>query len=57
MRLESTTENLVLGHQVSDIKVGIRYAVPNTLYSMSRTILNASDPAEVAKEYGQTVLL
>jgi len=32
---------------------GIRYAVPNTLYSMSRTILNASNPAEVAKEYGR----
>jgi orotate phosphoribosyltransferase len=32
---------------------GIRYAIPNTLYSMSRTILNASYPAEVAKEYGR----
>lgn len=37
-----------IGHQGG----GIRYAVPNTLYSMSRTILNASNPAEVAKEYG-----
>ncbi len=32
---------------------GIRYAVPNTLYSMSRTILNASDPSKVAEEYSK----
>ena len=32
---------------------GIRYAVPNTLYSMSRTILNAPDPGKVAEEYSK----
>ena len=32
---------------------GIRYAVPYTLYSMSRTILNAKDPAQVAEEYSK----
>ena len=32
---------------------GIRYAVPNTLYSMSRTILKAKDPAEVAESYSK----
>ena len=38
-----------IGHQGGEI----RYAVPNTLYSMSRTILNASSPSEVAKEYSK----
>ena len=38
-----------IGHQGG----GIRYAVPNTLYSMSRTILNASDPSEVAEKYSK----
>lgn len=32
---------------------GIRYPVPNTLYSMSRTILNSKDPAKTAEEYGK----
>lgn len=38
-----------IGHQGG----GIRYAVPNTLYSMSRTILNSPNPAEVAEEYSK----
>jgi len=32
---------------------GIRYPVPRTLYSMSRTILNAKDPAAYAEEYSK----
>lgn len=32
---------------------GIRYALPHTLYSMSRTIINASNPAEVAEKYSK----
>jgi len=38
-----------IGHQGGCI----RYPVPNTLYSMSRTILNASNPAKVAEEYSK----
>lgn len=38
-----------IGHQGG----GIRYAVPKTLYSMSRTILNAKDQESVAREYSQ----
>lgn len=32
---------------------GIRYALPNTIYSVSRSILNADDPVEKAKQYAQ----
>lgn len=32
---------------------GIRYPVPKTLYSMSRTILNSKDPAKTAEDYSK----
>ena len=38
-----------IGHQGGYI----RYAQPNTLYSMSRTILNAKNPSEIAEEYNK----
>ena len=31
----------------------IRHALPNTLYSVSRSIINAEDPVEKAKQYAQ----